>query len=84
MSIFRKLKTTNRETEILTTAIDMWVVEWNQRTGAYSSDKTKAFQAFADKCEAEKFKQSLLQANKLIGNTEWFPVSINKQSNGLD
>lgn len=80
---FRKLKTTNRGTEELTTAVDLWVVEWTRRYGEYSNDKMPVYQAFASRTEAQRFYDSLVQAFALIGNTCENTVKLYQKKFGL-
>lgn len=76
--------TTNRETEVLTSAVEVWIVEWTSRHGKYHGDIKKRYQPFTDKGEAKKFAESLRQAHKLIGNTSYEAnVEVYKQNNGL-
>lgn len=75
--------TTTRETEQLTSGVEIWMVQWTKRYGPYSGDTRKAFQAFTNYEEAVKFQGSLKQAFKLIGNTYEDDVRLYKQENGL-
>jgi hypothetical protein len=80
---FKKLITTKRETEVLDSAIETWIVEWTQRYGSFSDNTKQAFQAFLSKEDADKFADSLRQAFKLIGQTSGNKVSVYKNDNGL-
>ena len=80
--MFRKLINTNRKTEILYSALDTYIVEWESITGSYSWDKKTSFQAFASKQDAILFKMSLDQANTLLGNKNR-EVKMYKQESGL-
>lgn len=80
---FNKIKTTSKETETLSTASEVWVVEWKQRFGIYTVFLRPAYQAFISKQEAEMFRDSLIQAFKLIGDTFETKVEIRQETHGL-
>ena len=82
MGIINIFKKGTRE---LHTSVDTWIVEWTSRSGSYSSDTHKSFQAFTDKQEAEDFAEEIRRAHKLIGNTCYSEtrVTVRKQESGL-
>lgn len=63
--------------------IDTWIVSWWKRTGEYSTDWKKCYQAFANKEDAIKLRSELNAAFKLIGDSYNTTVSIEKQTSGL-
>jgi hypothetical protein len=83
MFSFIKTKTTNRETEILSSSLDTWTVQWCKIIGYSYGREENAYQIFLLKEDAIKFKKSLDQANFLIGNTFQTEVKLYKQNNGL-
>jgi len=60
-----------------------YIVSWTKRNGEYSTDTKKCYQAFTNQDEAIKFKKSLEDAHRLIGNTSGTKVTIEKQVSGL-
>lgn len=63
---------------------DMWVVSWYSRHGQYMGNIEKRYQSFFSYEDANKFKDALERANKLIGNTgDETDVWIEKQQNCL-
>ena len=78
-------KTTSRETETLPSAVATYIVKWSSYGGSlmdYPDRKTNQ-QAFTNLDEAKKFKASLEQAFKLIGQTIAADVEIYQQQAGL-
>jgi hypothetical protein len=63
--------------------VETWIVSWTRRTGEFSSDTKKCYQAFASLEDAKKLKKALEDAHDLIGNTSGTYVSIEKQQSGL-
>jgi len=61
--------------------VDMWVVSWYSRYGEYSHDITKRYQSFFNEKDALKLKETLDNANRLIGNTSNVLVEIEKRYN---
>lgn len=83
---FKKVTTTNRETEVLSSGIETWVVEWRQALASSLADypySKPAYQIFINKDDAIKLQQSLEQAFKLIGSTWNTTVKLYKKDYGL-
>jgi hypothetical protein len=78
----RKINIPKQGNEQLDT-VDMWVVSWESRYGKFSGEVEMNFQSFFDYEDAFKFKRTLEDANKLIGNTSGTKVDIQKKIHGL-
>lgn len=82
--MFRKLVdifVADRHNPVKLEGVETWIVEWNSRTGSYSSDIRSVCQAFTNKADANEFAQSLRQAFKLVRNTsECYSVNVERVS----
>jgi len=71
MSIIHKIKSifvADRHNPVALQGIETWCVQWNSRTGIWSSDVKPVCQAFTNKADAVEFKESLIEAFKLTQN----------------
>ena len=58
---------------------EVWVVSWLARYGNYSTDTKRVYKAFLSKEDAEAFANSLQAAQRLLQNTNYLGVRIEKQ-----
>ncbi len=59
---------------------EAWVVTWKRRTGHYSSDRESTSRTFLSKEGAEKFKNQLYAALKILRYSEGIDLHIQKIS----
>lgn len=81
---YMKINIFKKGVKELNTAVDTYTVSWIRRYGQFHCDIEKAYQAFTNKEEAEKFAESIRRANELIGNTYGTKVTLTKSKNRLD
>lgn len=58
---------------------EVWMVSWDARFGEFSQNKKRVAKAFLNENDAEAFKQSLEEAQKLLQYTEDIRIFVNKQ-----
>lgn len=58
----------------------VWIVSWDARYSKWSEDKSRVAKAFLDYDDAQKFAQSLRDAQKLLQYNEYIRISIEEQS----
>lgn len=58
---------------------EVWMVSWDARFGEYRGDSKRVAKAFFNENDAEAFKQSLEEAQKLLQYTENIHISVDKQ-----
>jgi hypothetical protein len=79
----KKILIPNGETKGLE-ALDTWVVSWYcVHEGFVSLTREKRYQAFTNIDEANAFKKSLVDANKILGNTGYTDEEVKLQKSGL-
>ena len=76
---FKKLSVPKTNETVQKETLVLWVVSWQSRQGAYSSDISKEFEAFSSEEDAKEFKISLENAFKLIRHTSGTKVTIEKR-----
>lgn len=59
---------------------EVYVVSWTARWGDYYGETSRVFKAFLLEDDANEFKQSLIDAHKLLQNTTSINVKVEKQS----
>lgn len=59
---------------------EVYVVSWRARWGEFHGETTRVFKAFFSEDDANEFKQSLIDAHKLLQNTTSIDVKVEKQS----
>lgn len=70
MNIFTKQIDVPASNEMKTIEVaQLWTVRWNSRHGEYSPDTRPEVESFINEGDAESFKQSLINANKILKNT---------------
>lgn len=81
MGIFnRKKENVIRDYQVETVdGAEVWMVSWDARFGEYRGDSKRVAKAFFNENDAEAFKQSLEEAQKLLQYTENIHISIDKQ-----
>lgn len=81
MDIFnRKKENVIRDYQVETVdGAEVWMVSWDARFGEYRGDSKRVAKAFFNENDAEAFKQSLEEAQKLLQYTENIHISIDKQ-----
>lgn len=65
-----------------TKSIEVWTVSWYSRHGAYSHNTKRQFVPFFNAQDAEDFKKSLVDAHKLLRNTNYINIKINRSNKG--
>lgn len=58
---------------------EVWMVSWDARFGEYRGDSKRVAKAFFSETDAEAFKQSLEEAQKLLQYKENIHISVDKQ-----
>lgn len=58
---------------------EVWMVSWDARYGEYKGDSKRVAKAFFKEEDAEAFKKSLEEAQKLLQYTENIHISVDKQ-----
>ncbi len=58
---------------------EVWMVSWDARFGEFSQNKKRVAKAFFSETDAETFKKSLENAQKLLQYEENMHISIDKQ-----
>ena len=58
---------------------EVWMVSWDARYDEFSQNKKRVAKAFLNENDAEAFKQSLEEAQKLLQYTENIHISVDKQ-----
>jgi len=81
MGIFnRKKENVIRDYQVETVdGAEVWMVSWDARFGEFSQNKKRVAKAFLNENDAEAFKQSLEEAQKLLQYTEGIHISVDKQ-----
>lgn len=65
-------------------AVQLWIVEWVSRYGAYSGDLNREFEAFPSKEKADEFADALRKAFKLIRHTSNTGVKVYPSANNKE
>lgn len=81
MGIFnRKKENVIRDYQVETVdGAEVWMVSWDARFDEFSHNKKRVAKAFFNENDAEAFKQSLEEAQKLLQYTENIHISVDKQ-----
>jgi len=58
---------------------EVWMVSWDARFGEFRGESKRVAKAFFNENDAEAFKQSLEEAQKLLQYTENIHISVDKQ-----
>jgi len=58
---------------------EVWMVSWDARFDEFSQNKKRVAKAFLNENDAEAFKLSLEEAQKLLQYTENIHISVDKQ-----
>ena len=80
MKLFKKVE--NLVSKVVTEQVEgakVWMVSWDARYGEYSSNFTRKAKAFFSSTDAEKFAESLRQAQKLLCYTENIRIKVEEQ-----
>lgn len=80
MTIFKRKKITikDEQTEELE-AHDTWEVRWESRHGNYHSDRQPEIEVFTSEEGAKKFKQALVDAQALFGDTNNRNITVGRR-----
>lgn len=81
MGIFnRKKENVIRDYQVETVdGAEVWMVSWDARFDEFSHNKKRVAKAFLNENDAEAFKLSLEEAQKLLQYTENIHISVDKQ-----
>jgi len=79
MLSFRKKKVPKTNETVEADVVRLWIVKWQSGNSEYSTNTSGELCAFTSEDEAIKFKESLIDAFKLIRHTHGNSVSIAKQ-----
>lgn len=81
MGIFnRKKENVIRDYQVETVdGAEVWMVSWDARFDEFNHDKKRVAKAFLNENDAEAFKLSLEEAQKLLQYTENIHISVDKQ-----
>lgn len=82
MAVLKFFKRKNRIAQIEAKEVDgaeVWMVSWSSRHGDYHSDVQRRGKAFLTEDDANDFKKSLEEAQRILQNTNDIDITIVKQ-----